>query len=82
MVSGEIINKIESAGLITLDLQDFIIPGNRIGLDLASWLDGGLAGVGRAGAEAHPARPVVLVRLVEERVGGLVGGRQRVLRLR
>jgi hypothetical protein len=42
MVSGEIINKIESAGLITLDLQDFIIPGSRIGLDLASWLDDGL----------------------------------------
>tara|TARA_Y100001968_G_scaffold298572_1_gene308545 strand:+ start:192 stop:698 length:507 start_codon:yes stop_codon:yes gene_type:complete len=42
MVAGEIVNKVESAGLITLDLQDFIIPGNRLGLDLADWLDGGL----------------------------------------
>tara|TARA_B100001250_G_scaffold326922_1_gene291028 strand:- start:5568 stop:6074 length:507 start_codon:yes stop_codon:yes gene_type:complete len=42
MVAGEIINKVDSAGLITLDLQDFIMPGGRIGLDLVGWLDDGL----------------------------------------
>ena len=41
MVSREIINKVESAGLITLDLEDFIVPGNRSELDLVEWLDDG-----------------------------------------
>jgi len=38
-MGGEIINKVDSAGLITLDLSDFIVPGERIGLDLSDWLD-------------------------------------------
>ena len=38
-MGGEIINKIDSAGLVTLDLSDFIVAGQRIGLDLANWLD-------------------------------------------
>ena len=42
MVSREIVNKVENAGLITLDLQDFIVPGNRSELDLAEWLDDGM----------------------------------------
>ena len=42
MVSREIVNKVEDAGLITLDLQDFIVPGNRSELDLAEWLDDGM----------------------------------------
>jgi len=42
MKSGEIINKIEDAGLVTLDLQDFIKPGRRAELDLAEWLENGL----------------------------------------
>ena len=42
MVSREIVNKVEEAGLITLDLQNFIVPGNRSELDLAEWLDDGM----------------------------------------
>lgn len=42
MKSKDIINKVENAGLITLDLQDFITPGDRYELDLAEWLDDGL----------------------------------------
>ena len=38
-MGGEIINRVDSAGLITLDLRDFIVPGERISLDLANWLD-------------------------------------------
>ena len=38
----EIVNKVDKAGLITLDLNDFIVPGKRVGLDLVDWLDDGL----------------------------------------
>ena len=42
MVSREIVNRVEDAGLITLDLQDFVVPGKRSELDLAEWLDDGM----------------------------------------
>ena len=41
-MGAEIINKVDKAGLITLDLNDFVVPGERVGLDLANWLDDGL----------------------------------------
>ncbi len=34
-----IVNKVEDAGLITLDLKTLEPRGKRIGLDLANWLD-------------------------------------------
>ena len=37
-MSGEIINKVEKAGLITLDVNSFILPGKRVGLDIVPWL--------------------------------------------
>tara|TARA_Y100000588_G_C13721983_1_gene697700 strand:- start:118 stop:621 length:504 start_codon:yes stop_codon:yes gene_type:complete len=41
-MSGDIVNRVDKAGLIILDLNDFVVPGKRIGLDLADWLDDGL----------------------------------------
>jgi hypothetical protein len=41
-MDNEIVNKIDKAGLITLDLNDFMVPGKRVGLDLVDWLDDGL----------------------------------------
>lgn len=38
-MNKEIINNVDRAGLITLDLNDFVVRGGRIGLDLADWLD-------------------------------------------
>ena len=41
-MDNEFVNKVDKAGLITLDLNDFIVPGKRVGLDLVDWLDDGL----------------------------------------
>ena len=35
-------NKIEDAGLVTLDLTMFEVEGRRVSLDLANWLDNNL----------------------------------------
>ena len=41
MVSGPILNKVENAGLITLDIHTLVGQEKRIELDLAGWLDDG-----------------------------------------
>jgi len=38
-MSAEIINKIDQSGLITLDLSSLILPGKRVSIDMADWLD-------------------------------------------
>ena len=37
-MGGEIINRVEKAGLITLDINSFILPNKRVELDISSWL--------------------------------------------
>jgi len=41
-MGNEIINRVEKAGLITLDVNSFIVPGNRTPLDILGWLDDGI----------------------------------------
>ena len=41
-MTTEIKNKIDDAGLVTLDVSTLIISGKRIELDLSIWLDEGL----------------------------------------
>ena len=38
-MKGSITNKVEQAGLITLDLASIVKQGKRVQLDLANWLD-------------------------------------------
>lgn len=38
-MSSEIINKVDQAGLITLDISSLAIPGKRISIDMVDWLD-------------------------------------------
>jgi len=38
-MDNKIVNMVDRAGLITLDLNDFVVPGERVGLDLVDWLD-------------------------------------------
>ena len=42
MSKGVIINKVEQAGLVTLDLSSMVKSGRRVQLDLVDWLDDGL----------------------------------------
>lgn len=35
-------NKVDDAGLVTLDVSTLVVPGKRTELDLSIWLDGGL----------------------------------------
>lgn len=41
-MEGEIKNRVAESTLITLDLEDFYLPGERIAIDLSQWLEEGL----------------------------------------
>ena len=38
----EIVNRVDAAGLITIDIADLIVVGPRKKIDLSDWLDEGL----------------------------------------
>tara|TARA_B100000700_G_scaffold282304_1_gene333733 strand:- start:136 stop:639 length:504 start_codon:yes stop_codon:yes gene_type:complete len=38
-MSSEIINRVDQAGLLTLDLSSLALPGKRISIDMVDWLD-------------------------------------------
>ncbi len=41
-MSGEIINRVANSKLVTIDLEDFYLPGKRVAWDIAPWLYEGL----------------------------------------
>ena len=41
-MEGEIINRVENSGLVQIDLEQWYPAGQRMGVDLAGWLDQGL----------------------------------------
>ncbi len=41
-MADEIINRVAQSKLVTFDLEDYYLPGERITLDIAQWLDQGI----------------------------------------
>lgn len=41
-MSNEIVNKVAQSGLITIDLEDYYLPGERVLIDMSDWLFEGL----------------------------------------
>jgi len=40
-MEGEIINRVANSKLVTFDLEDLYVPGNRVILDISQWLEEG-----------------------------------------
>lgn len=40
-MEGEIVNRVANSKLVTFDLEDLYVPGNRVVLDISQWLEQG-----------------------------------------
>ena len=40
-MEGEIVNRVANSKLVTFDLEDLYVPGNRVILDISQWLEEG-----------------------------------------